>query len=435
MSTVLAILAGGAILLGAGIVAIAAVGLLRLPDPFTRMHAATKAGVLGSGLLMLGVGLSIGSVGAILTGLAGMAFLLATSPIASHALGRAAYISGGPIAPSTLTDALRGVLPRNVFDISPGRVVRPHRDPAPTLGNSTAQEGNIMSAAENRNYATAPLSPGRMQLRALTAWLVGGPSQSEASATALDIAEVAGARLTGLSALDADAADHPGPVPVGGMAWARWLGDQRRTRMRERASKSIAEFDELCFARHVKTQVRHEERNFPTLVLAAAGADILVVPAGVDRLGEPASPTEEIATELSVAGIAPVLRVRRRPHSVRRILLIVSLTPRAGRLAHALIRTGLWQSADVEVTTIGGMRDQLDFLAREQAALLEQHGYRVQVTAPIDFDADRAEMLARLSRADAVICPTLSHRRGWFGSIREDLHELAAERADLILLP
>ena len=49
MSTVLAILAGGAILLGAGIVAIAAVGLLRLPDPFTRMHAATKAGVLGAG--------------------------------------------------------------------------------------------------------------------------------------------------------------------------------------------------------------------------------------------------------------------------------------------------------------------------------------------------------------------------------------------------
>lgn len=435
MSATLSTLAGASILLGAVIVAIAALGLLRLPDPFTRMHAATKAGVLGSGLLMLGVGVSIGSMSAILTGLAGVAFLLATSPIASHALGRAAYISGAPIAPTTLTDALRGVLPRNVFDISPGRVVRPQRDPAPTLGNSTAQEGNVMSAAENRNYATVPLSPGQTQLRALTAWLVGGPSQSEATRFALDIAEAAGASLTGLSAMDAEAADHRGPVPVGGSAWARWLGDQRRTRMRERARKSMAEFDEICFRRDVKTQLRHEERSFTTLVLAAAGADILVVPAGVDRLGEPASPPDEIANELALAGIAPVLRVQRRPSAIRSVMVLVSDAPRASTLAHALIRTGLWMAADIEIIKVGATSTSLDFLAQEQALLLEQHGYRVKIAPPIDDDINRSEVMARLSRADAIVSPTLSHRRGWLGALREDIHEIAAERADLILLP
>jgi multicomponent Na+:H+ antiporter subunit G len=32
---------------------VAALGIVRLPDPLTRMHAATKAGTLGAGLLII----------------------------------------------------------------------------------------------------------------------------------------------------------------------------------------------------------------------------------------------------------------------------------------------------------------------------------------------------------------------------------------------
>ena len=36
---------------------LAAVGMLRLPDLYTRMHAASKAGIVGAGLILLAVGM------------------------------------------------------------------------------------------------------------------------------------------------------------------------------------------------------------------------------------------------------------------------------------------------------------------------------------------------------------------------------------------
>jgi monovalent cation/proton antiporter MnhG/PhaG subunit len=435
MSALLDILAGAMILTGASIVGLAGIGLMRLPDPFMRMHAATKAGVVGSGLVLVGVALSFGSVGAFLTGALGLLFLLGTSPIASHALGRAAYTSGAPVAPATIADALAGVLPRNVFDISPGRVTR-RRDAAGWSSVPlSATGGHAMSAIELRDHQAPSGRAAAMRLRAVTCWLVGGEAQGEASAVALDLASGAGARLTGLSAFDAGAADHRGAAPIGGHAWAKWLGDQRRTRMRERAAKSIAEFESLCTHATVTATTRHEERDFAALVAVAAGADLLVVPAGVDRIGEPARFGDEVAAELSAARLAPVLRVRRKPLRVRRVALIVSSGPSCGGLAHALLRSGLWRDATFMVIPVGAHRPRVAALAEEQAALLEEHGLKVQRAEPIELDADLATIEDRLRTVDAAVMGGLTNRQGWFGAVREDVHEEASLQVPLVLLP
>ena len=47
---------------------IATIGLLRFDDPFQRMHAATKAGTLGAGLVLIGTMLNKSSMDALLTG-------------------------------------------------------------------------------------------------------------------------------------------------------------------------------------------------------------------------------------------------------------------------------------------------------------------------------------------------------------------------------
>jgi multicomponent Na+:H+ antiporter subunit G len=41
---------------------IAGLGVWRMPDLLTRMHATTKAGVLGAGLMLVGVGIHFGEV-------------------------------------------------------------------------------------------------------------------------------------------------------------------------------------------------------------------------------------------------------------------------------------------------------------------------------------------------------------------------------------
>jgi len=96
--------------LGTAFLLIAAIGVIRLPDPLQRMHSATKAGTLGTSLLLIGVTLSgVEEVGD--TVLLAIVFLLLTLPIGAQLLGRASYLSGTKLE-GLNEDPLEGVLER-----------------------------------------------------------------------------------------------------------------------------------------------------------------------------------------------------------------------------------------------------------------------------------------------------------------------------------
>lgn len=82
------------IVIGAFFALVAAIGIVRLPDLYTRMHAASKAGTLGSGLLLLALALDADDLGIATRALAGILFLMLTAPISAHLLARAAYLAG-----------------------------------------------------------------------------------------------------------------------------------------------------------------------------------------------------------------------------------------------------------------------------------------------------------------------------------------------------
>jgi len=78
-------------LLGGVFCLVASVGMLRLPDTIIRMHAATKAGALGSGLMFLALASYYMELSTTLRAFAAIVFLLLTAPVAAHLIGRAAY--------------------------------------------------------------------------------------------------------------------------------------------------------------------------------------------------------------------------------------------------------------------------------------------------------------------------------------------------------
>jgi multicomponent Na+:H+ antiporter subunit G len=88
---------------------IAAVGMLRLPDMITRMHASTKAGTLGAGLILAAVAVHFMEVGITLRAAAAILFLLLTAPVAAHVIGRAAYRCGIRLWDRTWRDELAAV--------------------------------------------------------------------------------------------------------------------------------------------------------------------------------------------------------------------------------------------------------------------------------------------------------------------------------------
>lgn len=94
MSDVLPWITGLLILGGSSFALIAGLGLLRLPDFYTRIHAATKASTLGLGLLSVAFVVHLGSMEAGAQAFVLVFFVFLTAPVAGHMLGRAAYRTG-----------------------------------------------------------------------------------------------------------------------------------------------------------------------------------------------------------------------------------------------------------------------------------------------------------------------------------------------------
>ena len=94
------------IVLGGAFCAVAGLGVVRLPDVLLRMHASTKAGTLGVGLVLGGVALHFGDVTVVAKAVLVVLFLLLTAPVAAHLVGRAAWRSGSPLDPRTAHHAV-----------------------------------------------------------------------------------------------------------------------------------------------------------------------------------------------------------------------------------------------------------------------------------------------------------------------------------------
>lgn len=96
---------GGVIeILGAGLVALAGIGLFRMPDPLTRASAVSKAAVLGVALLLLGVVVEAPGTRTALLAVVVLVLHVLTVPLSGLALGRAAYRTGTARPPLTRVD-------------------------------------------------------------------------------------------------------------------------------------------------------------------------------------------------------------------------------------------------------------------------------------------------------------------------------------------
>jgi multicomponent Na+:H+ antiporter subunit G len=90
------------IIFGAIILIISAIGLLRMPDTITRMHASTKASTLGSLLVILGV-ICLEPILWFKLGLLAI-FILITNPLSASILARSTYLKDGILNQSGIDD-------------------------------------------------------------------------------------------------------------------------------------------------------------------------------------------------------------------------------------------------------------------------------------------------------------------------------------------
>ncbi|MDB1087724.1 monovalent cation/H(+) antiporter subunit G [Streptomyces sp. ACA25] len=101
------------IVVGTLLIAVGALGLIRLPDAFSQVNAVTKGACLGVVCLLLGALIRMPSPSTTVTLIAAMVLQLITVPIAGYTVGRACYRSRARLSRSTHTDELGGRHTRN----------------------------------------------------------------------------------------------------------------------------------------------------------------------------------------------------------------------------------------------------------------------------------------------------------------------------------
>ncbi|MEN2765909.1 monovalent cation/H(+) antiporter subunit G [Ornithinibacillus xuwenensis] len=103
------------LLIGTFITLSASIGIIRFPDIFTRLHAATKASTLGVSSVLIGTFLFLYAKENIVSGklLIGILFIFITAPVSAHMIGRAAHNSGIKPLTKNRTDAYEDAMRKN----------------------------------------------------------------------------------------------------------------------------------------------------------------------------------------------------------------------------------------------------------------------------------------------------------------------------------
>jgi multicomponent Na+:H+ antiporter subunit G len=97
--------------LGVFLQLVAGIGVVRMPDLLTRMHASSKAATLGAALIILAVGIRFGDTSILVRAVLIILFLFVTAPVAAHMIGRAGYHNGVRLSDETVIDEYRPTVP------------------------------------------------------------------------------------------------------------------------------------------------------------------------------------------------------------------------------------------------------------------------------------------------------------------------------------
>jgi multicomponent Na+:H+ antiporter subunit G len=94
--------------LGAILMVLSSIGIVRMPDLYTRMSASSKAAGLGSSLVLAAVGVHFATLDVAARSIAAILFIFLTVPVAAHMVARAGYLARVPIWDRTIQDDLQG---------------------------------------------------------------------------------------------------------------------------------------------------------------------------------------------------------------------------------------------------------------------------------------------------------------------------------------
>lgn len=387
-------------LLGVSFLFIAAIGLIRFTDAFQRMHAATKAGTLGAGLVVAGTMVSHGSTDSIIMGTLTILFLLLTVPVAGHMLGRASYISGAPMQGLRGANALDGILERQTLSLEERLSGGTLPDPiARILGQDEPQD----TLDTSREWW-----PDLKDVK----FAVIDDHVAPVFSRALGIARSNRAHISAHVIIDQAAIDC-----------ARDMAEAR-TNIRERASRAMAELEALKGQKRVKLGLHYDEGNPESILSSRDGAtSLLVLPRtgwfhhGSDDRRPGTSWEPDGLLRLPAVHSGPVLYSDGKAQRSGFIVVNDSGEPDVLAGLDWALRHSVWGRPKVVVF---GDTAPKRFAAFDAIAI--EHEVTCEMAPSLSWDAETSTLPPQLSDADGIVLASLPRplRTYWYGHAWHD---------------
>lgn len=108
MSLIYTVVESTLLVFGCLFMLLAAIGIVRMPDLFTRMQVTSKASVLGSICILMAVTVHFSESAVTIRAMVIIAFVVLTVPVATHMLARAGYATNIALSKETVINELEG---------------------------------------------------------------------------------------------------------------------------------------------------------------------------------------------------------------------------------------------------------------------------------------------------------------------------------------
>jgi len=206
--------------------------------------------------------------------------------------------------------------------------------------------------------------------------LSGTPYTPVAVKWAVELAQKNDASVTGVTIVDTERLTHVGPVPVGGAARARSLGEHRVAVTEERIEEEIAGFEKACNDASVSHVVDRERGDpFELLVELWRYHDLTVIGLrGLFEYGVVHNP-DDYVVQLMRHGVRPILAVSPEHRPVNRVLISYSGSMEAAKAMKRFAQLRLWPEATLKLVSFGFEEEQAMPLLIDAAGYLRAHGY------------------------------------------------------------
>lgn len=297
-----------------------------------------------------------------------------------------------------------------------------------------------MALPRNRNHTQPqtvpriPQNPNREHryFKTVACLLLGGRTQHATTAMSFEIAASHAAHLTAIAPIDPFT-----PSPRSSLGHSMWplVDDVDFAAMRDAARSAVEEFETQSRDNVLKVSRIIGGSDVRTVAAEAAKFDLVLVPANAGVDGTWTEARGEVAEFLVRRGHTAILRVSRRPLDVKNIVLVTSSTGRCSGLAHRYLELDLWPEAKISFLPIGAYRPCVSQYVSEQLDLLQTRGRQATLLPPIDLDFEAIDLQHIVSPFQVAVMGHLTHRAGWFDSVRCDPFEVVASCIPVALLP